>query len=205
MRGLSPSSCEIHCIFSSEGYHIVCNFLSLFFRKTDTAVIAASPLFLESRFIKHQPLDNVQSKCPNNDGELLASNFRTTNFVRDYLRTALGNHSFRGFGPMSATLSSLIILSRSSFLGTLLLVLWTTYPVRGHWFMHNYAQIKLWSENLNRRDHTWIIKNQLDATYYFIVLLIGSTCFGHYYAHHQELATMMLITTLVCRPDTTPA
>jgi len=32
---------------------------------------------------------------------------------------------------------------------------------------------------------------------YFIVLLIGSTCFGHYYAHHQELATMMLITTLV--------
>jgi hypothetical protein len=41
------------------------------------------------------------------------------------------------------------------------------------------------------------IKNQLDATYYFIVLLIGSTCFGHYYAHYQELATMTLITTLV--------
>jgi len=40
-------------------------------------------------------------------------------------------------------------------------------------------------------------KNQLDATYYFIVLLIGSTCFGHYYAHHQELTTRMLITTLV--------
>ena len=33
-----------------------------------------------------------------------------------------------------------------------------------------------------------------------IVLLyfyIGSTCFGHYYAHHQELMTVMLITTLV--------
>ena len=43
----------------------------------------------------------------------------------------------------------------------------------------------------------WRIKNQIDATYYFIVLLIGSTCFGHYYAHHQELATIMLITTLV--------
>jgi len=40
-------------------------------------------------------------------------------------------------------------------------------------------------------------KNQLDATWYFIVLLIGSTCFRHYYAHHQELATIMLITTLV--------
>ena len=40
-------------------------------------------------------------------------------------------------------------------------------------------------------------KNQLDVTYYFIVLLIGSTCFGHYYAHHQELATIMVIATLV--------
>jgi len=33
-------------------------------------------------------------------------------------------------------------------------------------------------------------KNQLDATYYFTVLLIGATCFGHYYAHHQELASV---------------
>jgi len=42
-------------------------------------------------------------------------------------------------------------------------------------------------------------KNQLDATYYFIVLLIGSTCFQHYYAHHHELATMALIVSfLVC-------
>jgi len=39
-------------------------------------------------------------------------------------------------------------------------------------------------------------KNQLDATYYFILLLIASICYGHYYAHHQELVTMMLITTL---------
>jgi len=43
----------------------------------------------------------------------------------------------------------------------------------------------------------WRIKIQLHATYYFIVLLIGSTCFGHYYAHHQELTTIMLINTLV--------
>jgi len=40
-------------------------------------------------------------------------------------------------------------------------------------------------------------KNQLDATYYFTVLLTGSTCFGHYYVHRQELTTVMLITTLV--------
>ena len=37
---------------------------------------------------------------------------------------------------------------------------------------------------------------ELIATYYFIVLLIGSTCFGHYYANHQRLTTLMLITTL---------
>jgi len=41
------------------------------------------------------------------------------------------------------------------------------------------------------------MKNQLDATYYFIVFLIGSTCFGRYYAHHQELVTVMLVTTAV--------
>ena len=41
------------------------------------------------------------------------------------------------------------------------------------------------------------IKNQLDAVYYFIVFLLGSTCFGHYYAHHQGLTTIMLIATLV--------
>jgi len=40
-------------------------------------------------------------------------------------------------------------------------------------------------------------KKQLDGTCYFIVPLIGSTCFRHYYAHHQELVTIMLITTLV--------
>ena len=45
----------------------------------------------------------------------------------------------------------------------------------------------------------FFLKNeiQLYATYYFIVLLIGPTCFGHYYSHHQELATIMLITTFV--------
>ena len=41
------------------------------------------------------------------------------------------------------------------------------------------------------------IRNQLDTSNYFIAIRMGSTCFEHYYAHHQELATMMLITTLV--------
>ena len=30
-------------------------------------------------------------------------------------------------------------------------------------------------------------KNQLDVTVCFIELMIRSTCFGHFYAHHQEL------------------
>jgi len=51
-----------------------------------------------------------------------------------------------------------------------------------------YRTINQWIYSLKN-------KNQLYATYYFILLLIGSTCFWHYYAHYQELATMMFITT----------
>ena len=48
------------------------------------------------------------------------------------------------------------------------------------------------------RASLWKLKNnnQLDSTY-FILLLICSTCFGHYYAHHRELTTIVLNTTLV--------
>jgi len=68
------------------------------------------------------------------------------------------------------------------------------------WLMHGTWNIKLKYFDVFWTVHhcdNWRIKNQLDATYCFIVLLIGSTCFGHYYAHHQVLVTMMLITTLV--------
>ena len=37
-------------------------------------------------------------------------------------------------------------------------------------------------------------KNQLDATQWFTKLIIRSTCFGHYYAHHQELETIKVFT-----------
>ena len=37
-------------------------------------------------------------------------------------------------------------------------------------------------------------KSQLDATEWFIALIIHSTCFGHFYAHHQELETIRVIT-----------
>ena len=35
-------------------------------------------------------------------------------------------------------------------------------------------------------------KNQLDVTECFIALMMRSTCFGHFYAHHQELETICL-------------
>ena len=36
-------------------------------------------------------------------------------------------------------------------------------------------------------------KNQLDATEWFIALIICSTCFEHFYAHHQELRDYMCV------------
>ena len=46
-------------------------------------------------------------------------------------------------------------------------------------------------------DITYLIcvekKNQLDATEWFIALIICSTCFGHFYAHHQDLETICVL------------
>jgi len=42
-------------------------------------------------------------------------------------------------------------------------------------------------------------ENQLDATEWFIALVICSTCFGHLNAHHQELETILvLLPLMVC-------
>jgi hypothetical protein len=42
-------------------------------------------------------------------------------------------------------------------------------------------------------------ENQLEATEWFIALIICSTCFGHFYAHHQELENMLvLLPHMVC-------
>ena len=42
-------------------------------------------------------------------------------------------------------------------------------------------------------------KNQLDATEWFIALIIRSICFRHFYAHHQELKTIcVLLPPMVC-------
>jgi len=43
-------------------------------------------------------------------------------------------------------------------------------------------------------------ENQLDATECFIALIICSTCFGHLYAYHLELETILvLLTHMVCK------
>ena len=42
-------------------------------------------------------------------------------------------------------------------------------------------------------------KNQLDATEWFIALIVRSTCFGHFYAHQKELETeLLLLQPMVC-------
>ena len=42
-------------------------------------------------------------------------------------------------------------------------------------------------------------ENQLDVTECSIELMIRSTCFGHFYAHHQELETIcMFLPPMVC-------
>jgi hypothetical protein len=42
-------------------------------------------------------------------------------------------------------------------------------------------------------------ENKLDAAEWFIALIICSTGFGHFYAHHQELENIfVLLTHTVC-------
>ena len=42
-------------------------------------------------------------------------------------------------------------------------------------------------------------ENQLDATECFVALIMCTTCFGHLYAHHQELeAILVLLPHMVC-------
>ena len=48
---------------------------------------------------------------------------------------------------------------------------------------------KLLNNNNNKRRE----ENQLDATECFIAIIICSTCFGHSYAHHQELETILVL------------
>ena len=48
------------------------------------------------------------------------------------------------------------------------------------------------------RHHIGREENHLDGTQCFIGLVNCSTCFGHVYAHHQELATILLVWHVAC-------
>ena len=57
------------------------------------------------------------------------------------------------------------------------------------------------TESLRRKPLSECVekKNQLDVTECFIALMIRLTCFGHFYAHHQELETIcVLLPPMVC-------
>ena len=44
-----------------------------------------------------------------------------------------------------------------------------------------------------------LMNNPVDATEWFIAIIKCSTCFGHFYAHHQELESMcVLLPPMVC-------
>jgi hypothetical protein len=67
---------------------------------------------------------------------------------------------------------------------------WHTFLFNIMWWHTFLLNITLFLQRQSSRR-----QNQLDATQYFIELVIGSTCFGHHYAHRQELKTIPLITT----------
>ena len=56
-----------------------------------------------------------------------------------------------------------------------------------------------WQDAVNTAMNKRREGNQLDATECFIAIIICSTCFGHTYAHHQELETILvLLPHIVC-------
>jgi len=64
---------------------------------------------------------------------------------------------------------------------------------RGMWRSWERSEMRagLWWETSERKKELGRLKNkiQLDPAYYFIMLILGSKCFEHHYAHHQELTT----------------
>ena len=72
----------------------------------------------------------------------------------------------------------------------------------GYITMHGQQNIKFRLLDVCLSVHRCICmekKTQLDVTECFIALMIRSTCFGHFYAHHQELEnTCVSLLPMVC-------
>ena len=58
--------------------------------------------------------------------------------------------------------------------------------------LHCVGQASLQMENMDTSLCKRIRENQLDATEWFIALIICSTCFGHLHAHLQEFETVLV-------------
>ena len=73
------------------------------------------------------------------------------------------------------------------------------YDGRGVWRSWERSEMRaeLWWETSEGKKQLGRLKNkiQLYAAYYFLMLMLGSTCFGHHYAHHQELTKIASVTT----------
>ena len=68
-------------------------------------------------------------------------------------------------------------------------------------YLHTGPITKPGSNTYNKQNKRVEIKCQLDATEVFIADLIAcSTCFGHHYAHHQELKSIiqLLLRVVFC-------
>ena len=78
---------------------------------------------------------------------------------------------------------------------------WPTQGSNGLLEKLSVAQLvkKYFEFNATRYFISLEMKNQLDATEWFIALIICPTCFGHFYVHHQELETIcLLLLPMVC-------
>ena len=62
-----------------------------------------------------------------------------------------------------------------------------------------WTAFKIWCMFVRASLYKHREENQLDATEWFVALIICSTCFGHLYAHHQGLKTILvLLLHMVC-------
>jgi hypothetical protein len=68
-----------------------------------------------------------------------------------------------------------------------------TYKMNEEFYMSVNSTVFMWYACVCASSMYVEKKNQLDVTWWFIVLMNCCTCFGHSYAHHQELETIPVL------------
>ena len=61
--------------------------------------------------------------------------------------------------------------------------------------MQQFVTVSLGEGQCKGKVHIRREENQLDVTECFVALMIGSTCFGHFHAHHREARDYMCVVT----------